>query len=101
MDGSSTRLNVAGFYQAVGDLLGVPHEATPLDKPGFNRLGEPTATSRAARWDRRPGNGRYPGHGIARVYGDRVHLALRSPLLVGSYASMDQALQALCAALNR
>lgn len=35
------------------------------------------------RWNnRRPGNGRFPDHGIIRIFGDMVQIALRAPVAI-------------------
>jgi hypothetical protein len=49
------------------------------------------------RWGpRTPGNGRFPNHGIIRAWAaDKIHIALHTPTLNGSYTSYEAALQAI------
>ena len=57
------------FYNRCAELLGTEYNcvAFPYDK--------------RTRWNNRsPGEGRYPGFGTIRKYGDVIHVALRHPV---------------------
>ncbi len=72
------------FYAECAALLGVDHE------------GKPFTHYRRTRWNNRtPGQGRYPGCGIIRVFGSTVHIALNSPSLSGTFSSKEDALVAI------
>jgi hypothetical protein len=63
-----SRRDDEAFYDACAKLLGVEHDFVPF------RYGKRT------RWNnRRPGSGRFPGRGLVRAFGDRVHLSLYRP----------------------
>lgn len=70
---SMTERNIeadAAFYRTCASILGVPYQYI-----------EPRR--KVTRWNNRhPGNGRYPGFGVIRLYGDQVHLCLTHPELV-------------------
>ncbi len=72
------------FYSAVADILGSTH--VYVQPPSYTR-----------RWGpRRPGNGRYPGHGIIRVHApDQIYVSLHTPALSGTYDRFDAALEAI------
>ncbi len=76
------------FYQDCAKLLGTEHDYQPYPYRRRNR------------WNNRvPGNGRFPGFGLIRLFGDRVHIQLRSPVRVNLWCSRDDALEylkALC-----
>ena len=56
------------FYAECAALLGCSYDGKPF--PHYKRN----------RWNNRaPGQGRYEGHGIIRVFGDTVHVALTQP----------------------
>lgn len=76
-----------GFYQRCADILGAEHHYQPYPY------------RRPNRWNNRaPGNGRYPGFGIIRLFGDRVHMQLRAPQSVNCwFNSRDEALAYLVA----
>ena len=74
-----------GFYQQIADLLGIEHNYV-------------TPHYRLTRWNnRKPGNGRFPGFGVVRVYGPTVvHMMLTSPVSINrQFTSMDSALDHL------
>ena len=76
------------FYAACAALLGVPHEGVPFTH--YKRT----------RWNNRtPGQGRYPGAGIIRVFGNTIHVSLSEPSLYGIYPSKEAALEAIKLAL--
>ncbi|NBB17699.1 hypothetical protein GVN21_20250 [Caulobacter sp. SLTY] len=57
-----------GFYQACAERLGAETHYRPFPY------------SRRTRWNaREPGNGRYPGFGLIRLFGETVHIQLRRP----------------------
>lgn len=69
-----------GFYQTCAAMLGVAYQY----KPGPYRL---------TRWNNRnPGNGRFPGYGMIRMYGpNSIHVCLRHPEVVNRRCtSMDE-----------
>ena len=74
-----------GFYRACAELLGVAHSYRPF------------AFRRPTRWNNRtPGNGRFPGFGLIRLFGDSVHMHLRAPEAVNRrFASQEEALNFL------
>jgi hypothetical protein len=56
------------FYAECAAILDCTHE------------GEPFAYRKRTRWNnRKPGQGRFPGRGIIRVFGSQVHIALTWP----------------------
>jgi hypothetical protein len=68
-------MNDPDFYRECARLLGCEHD------------GQPFQYYKRTRWNnRKPGQGRFVGHGIIRVFGDDVHVALTAPFLnmVGS-----------------
>jgi hypothetical protein len=76
------------FYDTVAELLETQHPFKEL-KLYMSRWG-----------DRTPGNGRFPGHGLVRVFSPTViHVALYEPKLYGAFTSFDTALEALRLAL--
>lgn len=61
-------MEIEEFYKECGKLLGVDHQGQPF--PYYKRT----------RWNNRtPGQGRFPGRGIVRVFGSQVHIALTNP----------------------
>jgi hypothetical protein len=67
------------FYAECAALLGTSHE------------GEPFQYRYRTRWNNRtPGQGRFPGKGIIRVFGNSVHVALTDPAIsmVGTKAEV-------------
>ena len=56
------------FYAECAALLGCSYD------------GKPFPYHKRTRWNNRtPGQGRFPGHGIIRVFGSLVHVALTNP----------------------
>jgi hypothetical protein len=74
------------FYAEVGAILGVDHEYVTPPAPG-----------KKLRWGPRgPGNGRFPGHGIVRMFSPTViHVALTKPVLFATFESPELALTAI------
>jgi len=63
-----------GFYQACAERLGAETHYRPFPY------------SRRTRWNaREPGNGRYPGFGLIRLFGETVHIQLRRPAAVNRW----------------
>lgn len=61
-------MNNKEFYAKVAELLD-----TTTD-------GEPFKYYKRTRWNNRiPGQGRFPGRGIVRIFGDQIHVALNNP----------------------
>lgn len=69
------KMVVEGFYQKVAEILRTQH--TYNDHRPMRR------------WNRQLGNGRYPGHGVVRIYGDVVVSMLRNPAVIGTYKQED------------
>lgn len=70
------------FYRTCAELLGATHQYSPW-------TGRPPN-----RWNnRRPGNGRFPGFGTIRMFGQRsVHVSLRHPFVLNRhFTSVDEA----------
>jgi len=88
------------FYAEVARVLGTTHEALMLPK---RRLRDGREVVWRSRWGpRQPGNGRFPGHGIARWFGPAdVHLAFSRPVVSGRFNSAAAALNALRDAVTR
>lgn len=60
-------MNDLEFYEKCAELLGIEFEDNSFTQ------------YRRTRWNnRKPGNGRYPGYGIIRVFGDKVHVAFKN-----------------------
>jgi len=72
-----------GFYERCAELLGVPYTYRSYPYKGHT-----------SRWNNRdPGNGRFPGRGLIRLYGDTVHMMLRHPICITRrFASSAEAL---------
>jgi hypothetical protein len=71
------------FYRECARLLGTTYDC----KPVLYRY--------RTRWNNRaPGGGRFPGHGIIRIFGDQVHVQLTNPKLsmIGTKAEVLAAL---------
>lgn len=77
-------MEIEEFYEHCGRLLGVGHEGQPF--PYYKRT----------RWNnRKPGQGRFPGRGIIRVFGSQVHIALTNPALHKICDSKEECLNVL------
>jgi hypothetical protein len=74
------------FYRKVADILGVHYAHI-----------EPASGNTSKRWGpRRPGNGRFPGHGIVRMFSPTdIHIAMNHPPVSGSFKSPEAALSAI------
>ncbi len=92
-------MKVSEFYKACEDILGTKTEYkeqkiyTKYDR----ETGQPyKPATRATRWGgREPGNGRFPGNGLIRVFGSIIHITLTDPQLSGTFNSFEDALKAL------
>jgi hypothetical protein len=73
------------FYDRCAALLGVPHEYRPFPFSG------------RSRWNNRaPGSGRFPGRGLIRLFGQRVHVSLHQPVPINRwFESPDEAVRFL------
>lgn len=59
------------FYGKCAEILGTAYECRPHPY-GYR-----------SRWNnRQPGSGRFPDHGIIRLFGDHVQIALRAPVTI-------------------
>lgn len=77
-------MNDENFYAECASLLEADHE------------GSPFSHHHRTRWNNRvAGRGRYEGHGIIRVFGSNIHIALRSISLYGVFSSKEEALAAI------
>ena len=71
------------FYERCATILGTRYDCQPFT--GHKRT----------RWNnRKPGGGRFPEHGIIRLFGEHVQIALRSPVSIqrnveGRQAALD------------
>lgn len=75
------------FYAQCGEILGIEHN--------WN-----TPVARRTRWNaRRIGNGRFPGYGLIRVYGDQVMVTNHSGTKM--YKSADEVLRMLEASASK
>ncbi len=78
------------FYAESAALLEVVHQ------------GEPFPYRRRNRWNnRKPGQGRFEGAGIIRVFGDFIHVSLSNPKLWGIFTSKEEALDAIRIAVRK
>jgi hypothetical protein len=77
--------SMSDFYEKCADLLGTEYDCQPF--PWHKRT----------RWNNRvPGSGRYPGYGIIRKFGSKIHVALQKPVSHhGIYDSEKEVLQFL------
>ncbi len=59
--------------------------------------------SKRTRWNNRmAGNGRYPGHGLIRMFGvNLIHVALFEPRLNGQFKCVDDVYEAIKKALAK
>jgi hypothetical protein len=94
------------FYAACAAILGVGHRYVDRSPP--TRFAPRSLTShrpptRASRWgDREPGNGRFQGFGLARMFAaDRVQLVLARPVSINrTFNSPEAAIAFLRAMLK-
>lgn len=76
-------MNDQQFYERCADILGTTYDC------------ERFAHCYRTRWNnRKPGGGRFPDHGIIRLFGDHVQIALRHPVSLqrnveGRQAALD------------
>lgn len=85
MKDEETQKAEEAFYKSCGDILGSPH--------AYREFPYRYKT----RWNNRnPGNGRFSGCGIIRVFGSRVHISLYAPTSINRWCeSFDDALAVL------
>jgi len=85
----------AEFYNRCAAILG-----TTYDCEAFSHCYR-------TRWNnRKPGSGRFPDHGIIRLFGDHVQIALRAPTVIqtnveGRQAALDFLRQAVADATSQ
>jgi hypothetical protein len=71
-------MNSFEFYNKCARLLNTTYD---YHEPIRRRSGEIVRN----RWNNRfPGNGRFPGKGIIRLFGDTVQIALRKPVSINA-----------------
>lgn len=76
-------MNELEFYRECARLLGCSHDGEAFPYPY------------RTRWNnRKAGRGRFEGHGIIRIFGDRVHVALHRPE-ISVIASQEEVLALL------
>lgn len=87
------------FYGECAEILGTEHQYRDgVPRPKIDRDGKIyTPTSRGTRWGgREPGNGRFPGFGLIRLFGNTVQIQLTEPKrLSGIFNSKQEALSFL------
>ncbi len=87
------------FYKACEDILGVKTEykEEKIQTKFSRETGEEYAQqTRATRWGgREPGNGRFPGCGLIRIFGNQIQVALKNPSICGIFNSHEDVLEAL------
>jgi hypothetical protein len=94
------------FYGACAALLGVGRryvERSPPTRFAPRSLTPYRPPTRASRWgDRQPGNGRFPGFGLARMFAaDHVQLVLTRPISINrTFDSPEAAVAFLRATLR-
>jgi len=79
---------VESFYREVANILQCADNYAPRPY------------SKKTRWNNRhPGNGRYIGHGLVRMYSPTlIHIQLTTPNVCGIFTTTDSALQAISVA---
>jgi hypothetical protein len=77
---------VEDFYRTVAQLLGCEDHSDKMFPFG-----------RRTRWNnRKPGAGRFPGHGLVRYHGPAmIHVHLTTPPVQGLFHSIDDVLAAI------
>ena len=96
------RMLVERFYQKCGELLGMTYTAGAPQKLGLYRDGSQRQSTNASRWGgREPGSGRFPGYGIIRVFGNKVHVALHTPDTVTKWFDSHMEVLTFLATLSR
>ena len=89
------------FYAKCAELLDCENlyvdESAPIQKIDRNTGEKYQPMTKATRWGRRePGAGRFPDHGIIRVFNDTTILVgLINPKLNGTFDSFDAVLVAI------
>jgi hypothetical protein len=87
------------FYSECAKILGTEHiyrDCVP--RPRISRDGiEYTPMTKATRWGgREPGNGRFPGFGFIRLFGNMVQVQITNPArLSGIFNNKEEALSFL------
>ncbi len=94
------------FYSDCAEILGTEHQYSDgIPRPKIDREGKTYIPStRATRWGgREPGNGRFPGFGLIRLYWpDLVSIRLRHPKNIHTnIIGRDKALQYLRQEVNK
>ena len=93
------------FYKLCDEIVGVESEyKQPLKiYPKTDRDGNKVQPmTNASRWGgREPGNGRYEGYGLIRVYNAScIHITFKNPNINNTYDSFDEALKDLTKAFE-
>ncbi len=92
-------MEVKEFYKACEDILDAKteYEEKVLYTKYNHETGEPyKIPTRGSRWGgREPGNGRFPGKGLIRVFGSIIHVSLNDPKIQRTFNSFEEVLAAL------
>lgn len=93
-------MNKKEFYTKCSEIVGYETDYVELPPitPSRDRYGNIVQPmTRKTRWGgRSPGNGRFPGLGIIRVFSSQcIHITIKNPDLNSIYNSYDDALDAL------
>ena len=97
-------MKIDEFYRECEDILGV--KTKYKEQKLYNKVDRETGEiykvpTRATRWGgREPGNGRFPGRGMIRVFGSTIHVSLRDPVVSGIFSSFEDVLVALRASVE-
>lgn len=93
-------MELEDFYTRCAELLNTTHEfSAPTRAVSYPHHSGGIRNITKTRWNfRHPGNGRFPGHGLVRAFGENVQVNLYDPVLVGQYESRQAALDAIAVA---
>ena len=86
------------FYEKVADIIGMRHEYNDYNDKIFRRdreTGLPCMTNSSRFVGRAPGNGRFPGVGLVRRFGETIHITLTNPQAHGTFTCEEEALDFL------
>lgn len=100
-------MNQEEFYQECARIVGAEHsyeDKRPQFPLRFDWRTESyyrPMTNAGRRSGREPGNGRYPGIGLVRDFGETIHVTLSRPIMVSkSFADYEAALAFLRETFN-
>ena len=80
------------FYERCAELLGVPHEHNTFNDNIYrhDRNGVLCMTNAGRFAGRMPGNGRFQGYGLIRLYGSKVHVCLTKPISINKLFDSEE-----------